>query len=235
MREKLKNILYILLGATILVTVGVKSCFSDVFSCGDESPIGIVAPDDSMNEYVCNASGKALDFLSQYGLYLDQPVSIMIVEDAINSHGYVAFGSYNRQSDMITMMSFPAIMNSGSPEMYGQPFDLEHYLGAVAHEVAHAVFHHNSSKVEDQKTNSTQEYLAHATQLGVLSPERRRRIIDAHDVGPWESGDSISEIYMALNPTGFAVKSFLHLTQLEDPKPFINILLNHNWFYVSVP
>ncbi len=61
------------------------------------------------------------------------------------------------------------------------------------------------------------------------------QVVAANDVGPWESGDSISEIYMGLNPTGFAVKSYLHLTQLQDPQPFIKILLNNNWFYVSVP
>ena len=57
----------------------------------------------------------------------------------------------------------------------------------------------------------------------------------ANEVGPRESGDSISDVYMGLNPTGFEVKSYLHLMQMEDPLPFIKILLNNNWFYTSVP
>lgn len=80
-----------------------------------------------------------------------------------------------------------------------------------------------------------QEYLAHVAQLGSLSEERRRKIITENEVGPWESGDSISDVYMGLNPTGFAVKSYLHLMQLEDPLPFLKLLLNNNWFYISVP
>ena len=163
-------------------------------------------------------------------------IKIEIVEGVLDSNGYVAFGSYDRQMDIIQLMSYDAITSSNrSPQMYDQPFDGEHYQGAIAHEITHAVFQHNSRNIEDQLTNATQEYLAHSTQLGILTTESRRRIIDANDVGPWESGDSISDIYMGLNPTGFAVKSYLHLTQLEDLQPFITFLLNNNWFYVSVP
>lgn len=186
-------------------------------------------------DHVCAASEKALRFLSRYGLQLLEPITIEIIDEGINSGGYIAFGSYDRQLDLIRIMSYSAILKNSSPQMYDQPFDMEHYLGAIAHEVAHAVYHQNSKKVVDQLTNATQEYLAHATQLGVLSAERRLQIIESSKVGSWESGDSISDTYMALNPTGFAVKSYLHLTGLQDPQPFIKILLNNNWFYVSVP
>ena len=202
--------------------------------CANHELVTIVSSDGEP-PYVCDATQKAIEFLARYDLHLKRPVTMEIVETSINSRGYIAFGSYDRQLDKIQLMSFKAIMAGQAPEMYDQPFDLEHYRGAIAHEIAHSVFHHNSEDIEDQLTNASQEYLAHATQLGVLSPQRRKQIISAADVGPWEPGDSISEIYMSLNPTGFAVKSYLHLTALEDPHPFIKILLRNNWFYVSVP
>jgi hypothetical protein len=205
------------------------------FNCGDNHQVRIIADDDTMIDQVCSGSAAALEFLSRYGLRTDMEISIRIVEGPIDSNGYIALGSYDRQSDEISLMSFLSIMNGPAPQMYGQPFDLEHYRGAVAHEVVHAVFYHNSKKTKNQKTNATQEYLAHATQLASLSPERRNRIIADSGVGPWESGDSISDIYMALDPRGFAVKSYLHLTQLEDPQPFMKIILAHSWFYLSVP
>jgi hypothetical protein len=119
--------------------------------------------------------------------------------------------------------------------MYNQPFDEEHYVGAIAHELTHAIFNHNASNIDEKWNNAAQEYLAHATQLGVLPAERRNEIIQSEDTGPWESGDEISVTYMGLNMTGFAVKSYLHLTQMSDPQPFIQILLNHKWLYISVP
>ncbi|MGI9538050.1 MAG: DUF6639 family protein [Desulfocapsaceae bacterium] len=203
-------------------------------NCANHEFVTIVSSDREPS-HVCDATQKAIEFLAHYDLRLKRPVTMEIIETNINSRGYIAFGSYDRQTDKIQLMSFKAIMAGPAPEMYGQPFDLEHYRGAIAHEIAHSVFHHNSSNIEDQLTNASQEYLAHATQLGVLSPQRREQIIGLSDVGPWEPGDSISEIYMSLNPTGFAVKSYLHLTDLEDPQPFIKILLRNNWFYLSVP
>ena len=213
-----------------------KTVDAENLNCEANEFIEIDASDDRMLEYICSASDKAIAFLSQYGLHPKRSITFKIVERTFDSNGYIAFGSYDRQMDVIQLMSYSAIMsNNQSPQMYDQPFDIEHYQGAIAHEITHAIFQHNSRNIEDQLTNATQEYLAHSTQLGVLSNDRRQKIIAASDVGPWESGDSISEIYMGLNPTGFAVKSYLHLTQLQDPQPFIKILLNNNWFYVSVP
>lgn len=206
-----------------------------VFTCSENHTIEIVFKDQQTVAPVCEAAGTALNLLKRYGLYVDFPITIKILDGVIISNDYIAYGSYDRTGDVIRLMSFPSIMKGETPMMYDQPFDLEHYRGAVAHEIVHAVFYHNSPKVEDQLTNATQEYLAHATQLAVLPHERRQQVIAENDVGPWESGDSISEVYMALNPTGFAVKSYLHLTRLEDPESFIDILLAHNWFYVSVP
>ncbi len=135
---------------------------------------------------------------------------------------------------MIQLMSFPAILKgSPKPSMYGEPFDRIHYTGAIAHEVTHAIFQQHVEV--EQISSAPQEYLACSAQLAVLPAVRRERIIRAMDVGPWESGDTISYTYMAMAPGKFAVKSYLHLTNLQEPTTFITILLKAKWFYVSVP
>ena len=185
---------------------------------------------------ICIAAEKSFLFLANYKLKPQRLIKIHIVETSISSHEYAAYGSYDRQKDLIQLMSLPAILrNTDSAQMYGQPFDVEHYHGAIAHEITHAIFQHNAGKIKEQLTNVAQEYLAHSTQLGVLSAKRRSAIIKDSDVGPWEAGDSISVTYMGLRPTGFAVKSYLHLTQMSDPQPFIKLLLQNNWFFISVP
>ncbi|MGW8194868.1 MAG: DUF6639 family protein [Desulforhopalus sp.] len=206
------------------------------FACPEGIPIHISASDNQMVGDICYAAMKAIAFLARYELRPQRPIDIEIIETLINSHGYLAYGSFDRQKEVIQLMSYGAILKTvQSPMMYEQPFDMEHYRGAIAHEIAHAVFHQNTETTANRLTNAAQEYLAHATQLATLSFARRREIIAANSVGPWESGDSISEIYMGLNPTGFAVKSYLHLTRLEQPLPFIKLLLKHKWFYISVP
>lgn len=220
----------------IIPACWVSSVVASQYRCEAAPEILISATDDSMVGYVCDAADRAIRFLGAYELLPKRPIEIEIIEEIINRDGYKALGSYDRQTDRILMMSLPAILQSSeTPQMYNMPFDEEHYVGAFAHEITHAIFQHNANSVEEQWTNAAQEYLAHATQFGVLSAARRAQIMQIETTGPWESGDEISVTYMGFNPTGFAVKSYLHLTQLKDPKAFIKILLNHKWLYVSVP
>ncbi len=206
------------------------------YGCEQTTGVLIIAPNDKMVDHVCKAAGRAIRFLGKYQLEPKRAISIEIVEEIINQDGYMAFGSYDRQSDRIRMMSLPAILQrSESPKMYNIPFDEEQYIGAIAHEISHAIFHHNATNIAEKWNNAAQEYLAHATQLGVLPAQRREEIINFEDTGPWEPGDEISVTYMGFNTAGFAVKSYLHLTQMTDPQSFIQILLNHKWLYISVP
>ena len=225
-----------LLSLIIILICFVSPATAIQYNCEETPGVSVSAPNDKMVDHVCDAANRALEFLANYKLYPQKTISIEIIEKLIYLDGYWAFGMYDRQSDRILMMSFPTLLETSRfPEMYNQPFDEEHYVGAIAHEMTHAIFHHNSSAIEEKWNNAAQEYLAHATQLGVLSSQRREEIIGSQDVGPWESGDDISVTYMGFNPTGFAVKSYLHLTELTDPQAFIQILLNHKWIYVSVP
>lgn len=206
------------------------------YSCEHTPRVSISAPNDKMVDYVCNAADRVFRFLGKYKLHPKKAIHIEIIEEIINQDGYKAFGSYDRRSDRVLMMSLPALLqSSNSPKMYKQPFDEEHYIGALAHEITHAIFHHNSSDIDEKWNNTAHEYLAHATQLGVFVAQRREEIINSEDTGPWEPGDEISVTYMGFNTTGFAVKSYLHLTQLTDPQSFIELLMNHKWLYISVP
>jgi hypothetical protein len=235
-KNHLKLSIIFILSLIIVPAYFVSPAVAIQYSCDETPGVLISAPSDKMVDHVCNAADRAIKFLAKYKLHPQKTISIEIVKKMIYLDGYWAFGLYDRQSDRLFMMSLPAIAQTSKfPEMYNQPFDEEQYVGAIAHEITHAIFHHNSKPIEEKWNNAAQEYLAHATQLGVLPAQRREEIISSQDIGPWESGDDISVTYMGFNPTGFAVKSYLHLTQMTDPQSFIQILLNHKWIYVSVP
>ena len=235
-RSHLKLSLISILTLIVVPTYFVSPAVAIQYSCEETPGVSVSAPNDKMVNHACDAANRAIKFLANHKVYPQKPISIEIIKKLIYLDGYWAFGMYDRQSDLIFMMSLPTLLETSRfTEMYNQPFDEEHYVGAIAHEITHAIFHHNSNPIEEKWNNAAQEYLAHATQLGVLSAQRREEIISSQDIGPWESGDDISVTYMGFNPTGFAVKSYLHLTQMTDPQPFIQILLNHKWIYVSVP
>ncbi len=204
------------------------------YICPEQPEVIVASSNLTVSRQICQASLKAIEFLARIDLLPKRTIRFQIIEGKLDSHGYLAYGSYDSQSDQVLLMSFEAIIKSQQePQMYGEFFDSVHYSAAIAHEVTHALFqHHIEIK---QPGTSAQEYLAHVTQLAVMPEVRREAIIKRMDVDAWLPGDTISDIYMAMNPGRFAVKSYKHFTALTDPDPFVQLLLNNKWFYVNVP
>ncbi|WP_163340129.1 DUF6639 family protein [Desulfopila sp. IMCC35008] len=202
--------------------------------CPNQSMVDVLAGDGEIEAMICDASDHALHLLKQYDLLPKRQIFIEVIEQGIDHLGYKAFGSYDIRKDKIQVMSFRSIIeNNNNPTMYDEPFDRIHYFGTIVHEITHAVFHHHSTA--DAPGPAPQEYLAHAIQLSSLPENRRNQVILANNEIAWVSGDAISDIYMALQPGRFAVKSYKHLTSMNDPQSFIKILLNAKWFYVYIP
>ena len=202
--------------------------------CPNKPEVTVLSDDEGSVHQICNGAEKALTLLAGYDLHPKRQIVIEVIHEGINHLGYMAFGSYNIRLDRIKLMSYSSIfLNYEKPTMYDDQFDLHHYDGAIAHEVTHAVFHHHSTAAAPGP--APQEYLAHAVQLLSLPEEKRETILARMDVSAWLSGDAISDIYMALEPGKFAVKSYKHLVTSDDPKGFIEILLNAKWFYVYIP
>ena len=203
---------------------------ANTFRC-ENIPVEVTTPDNTVTDIICAASSSALKYLGQYKLHPKRLIRIDIVQHPLESIGHPIFGSYNSRSDLIEVMSFRSILDiSPTPSMYGEPFDPDHYFGVIAHEVTHAVVQHNTELT--RISNAAQEYLAHATQLAVMSAPRREKIIQSAGVGAWEPDDVISDIYMALAVKRFAVKCYLHLSGHTSPLSFVHTLLTHKWRYV---
>ncbi len=214
----------------LLATLG----YAQELSCPNLPEVIIDSGDKEDIVMICLAADKAIVFLSRYNLPLKREIHLEIVAQKITTPRYTAYASYDSQTDHIQLMAYEVILKGAAlPMMYGEPFDRVHYSGAVAHEVAHAVIHHNLTF--KPISPGPQGYLAYATQLAALSTARRVAIIEAMDAEPWASGDTIRDIYMAMEPGKFAVKSYIQLMDMSDPAAFGRILLNAKWFYVYVP
>lgn len=186
---------------------------------------------DDERRLICQATEQALGFLNDVGLPVQRTIRLELMEQPILNLGMELFGSYDGERDRIQVLSKRAILaQPGDVAVYDQPIDKAHYRGVVAHEVAHAVVAQHAPELN----RTAQEYLAHATQLAVLPEDRRQQIIEAANVGPWLSGDVISDIYMAMAITPFAVKCYLHLSGHPRPREVVEMLLISKWRYVVV-
>jgi hypothetical protein len=217
-----------------LVLLLYSTAFAQAQRCVNPPELVVTAADPETFAEICSAAEKAIAFLAQYNLRPSRSINIEIVQEKIRPGGFDAYGSYDGITDQIQLMSYASIFaTSINPSMFGEPFDRVHYSGVIAHEVTHAVVE-SYTKVK-KYSGASQEYLAYATQLATMPEARRNAIVGAMEIEPWQSGDVISNIFMAMNPGKFAVKSYLHLTTTANPAAFVQILLNINWFYVYVP
>lgn len=124
-------------------------------------------------------------------------------------------------------MSYASIeRQSLNPKIYDKPFDRWQYAGVVAHEVAHAI----CTQAESDGSGAS----GPCNQLAVQTTEQRLQIIERANVDPWRLDDVISDIYMAMALTQFAVKCYLHLSSRPQPKELVQMLLNSKWKYVVV-
>ena len=188
--------------------------------------VEVAAQTSEIEKEACTASELAIEFLSRYGLKTKRQIRISIVEQPIHIHSYSAYGSYDSRNDLVQVMSPQAIHQvTPSPQINNQLLNLIRFHGIVAHEVTHALILQNSQLSPMPVGTAAQEYLAGVTQMSIMPPEIRDKVIRSADVGPWESGDVISITYMEIAPLRFAVKSYLHFQKLPVAAKFVDELL----------
>lgn len=203
-------------------------------SCKEQPEVLIVSNTAENNQFICRAASKAIDFLSRLQLFPQRKITIEIVDYPLYVQGVPAYGFYDGQADLVQLMSFRSISKElDNPMIFGERFDREHFFGAVAHEVTHAVIHHQT--VSHPVSVSLQEYFAYSVQLAVLPSQRRSAIFKRMAIDAWMPGDTISAEYMAIEPGFFAVKSYKHLMALGDPSSFIKRLLLSKQMFVYIP
>lgn len=227
----MKRSLTILLSIFVLFLSHLSHAFES--TCSNFQHVVVKSRSTTDIPFICNAAERAAIYLFHLDLLPKRNIQIDVTDEPIIIHGNKAYGAYNAATDRISIMSYPSIFDhSKKPMMLGEPFDRVHYMGAIAHEVAHAIVQQNAT---NRVTVSSHEYLAYATQLRVLPAERRDDILDTMNVLGWSVGDSISEVYLAMQPGKFAAKSYLHISSLPDPVIFMKILLQTTRYYVNVP
>ncbi len=189
----------------------------------DGQPVEVEG-DGRQAQAVCAAGVTALARLAELGLEPRQTIRVVLVDAGIVYNGHLAYGQYDGPHDRLELMSPEAIARQQPPPtLFDQPIDAVMYAGLVAHEIAHAVAQQHMRA--DKIGSPAQEYLAYSVQLASLPEARRSAIIDAAGVRGWESGDTVSNIYLGLNVHRFAVKSYLHLYTHPDRAQVIETVL----------
>ncbi|PLX94819.1 MAG: hypothetical protein C0619_02215 [Desulfuromonas sp.] len=175
---------------------------------------------------LCSATENAINFLRTIGLQTSDCITIKLVRHIASAHYHSLFGAYDPANQRVLILAYAEAVrrSEGTQKVMGIELTEDLWCSFAAHELAHAI----SDPFLNPRgtTHTAAEYIAFITQLHVLTPETRGKVLAAHkDVHAYNSVEEMSETYYLLDPNRFAVKRYLHFISLQEPAEFIQLLL----------
>lgn len=195
--------------------------------CKDSS-IVVQGPDLESVQDGCEAVKSAARFFESSGLSLPSDVRITIVDGQptplLEVH---ETGNYDSRQKAIRILAYQAAVKAteiNEPGL-GRIASRVHWRSYIAHELTHAAVHAGCDNTCPSR--AIHEYVAAVAQLASLPQQKRSELLETyHDLDPFQQLSEITEIYYAINPHYFAVKSYKHYQQLSDPRAFFRSLLH---------
>ena len=180
----------------------------------------VVVKFSNIDDYymACRSVNELMDVAQKIGLNEDLNISILFVDSlSINITGK-SLAVFNPNTMKIEVLSIAASQkNFGDEAVLGLQMDKELHRSVITHELAHALFWQNMKKTIIAR--EIHEYFAYVIQLSLLDPSHRKEIIAANDVPAFLDRSEMTEEYYLLNPTRFAVKSYLHFVNRNNDWP----------------
>lgn len=176
----------------------------------------------------CLAISESRTFLTSLGLKPPTGVAIHIVGDLMRKDGTEhELAYYDGHQCAIHMLDFAtARAQVGQGDIQGLKVAMNRPLwrSYVVHELTHAAIHAACGQACPDR--AAHEYIAAVAQLSSLPGAVRAEILRGHgNLEGFAEPAEISEIYYALNPSRFMVKSYLHYRRPGNGHQFIKSLL----------
>lgn len=176
----------------------------------------------------CEAVKNAARFFDSSGLSMPNDVRITIVDPQSTPFlGEHETGNYDSRQNVICVLAYqPAVKATAANEPgLGRIATRAHWRSYITHELAHAAIHAGCDK--DCSSRAIHEYVAAVAQIASLPKKQRSELLKPYrDLEPFHQLSEITEIYYAINPHYFAVKSYKHYQQLSNPRAFFRSVLH---------
>lgn len=176
----------------------------------------------------CRAVVAISGFFKRTGLDAALNTEIRLVDDAnekiLDGNEFGRFDGTKRQILILDFDSIVVRSKHAEPGL-GRITTRDHWRSFIAHELAHAAVHAGCEMTCPSR--AIHEYVAAVAQIDSLPESIRTALLRNYpDVDAFAQESEITEIYYALNPHYFAVKSYKHFRQLADAPAFFRRALH---------
>lgn len=197
--------------------------------CSDTGVI-VMGSDQDEARQACRAARTAKYFFADLGLTLPRKVKVLLLGRMLGGAANAEeLGRYDGRQRAIQVLNFDAARKMARHDVPGLGVAMDRALwrSYIVHELTHAAIHAGCDRSCPDR--ASHEYIAAVAQIATLpDPVRSKMLRHHHEVAAFDKASEISEIYYALSPCRFAVKSYLHYRQPENGPAFIRRLLNQD-------
>lgn len=213
--------------AILILSCGSDTTLAGELRCKSNGVIifGIKAVDRKEG---CRAVAIAGRFLESAGLSIPKNVTISLVSSRGTSSLTInELGRYSGDRKAITVLDYYAAVKATKDGKAGldRIVTRGHWRSYIVHELAHAAFHIQfdiSCPSQSRPSRAIHEYVAGVAQLTALPKNELDKLLSNYlDVAPFGDLTEVSVIYYAFNPHQFAVKSYKHYQQQENPRALL--------------
>lgn len=198
------------------------------FRCDDELFL-VEATNSDLAHRTCRSATKAREYLSSCGVYLNEPLSISVVETIEGVTGS-CLGLYHCGEGRIEVLS-PQAMSAvrASDGAFSRISDHALWDSVIVHELTHAAYERVTCPFPS--CIATSEYAAFAMQLRSLPLIELERFGKTDDSETKPSHDAISAMMYFMAPDRFAELTWLHFNTRPDPCTYMEWIMLGNIFF----
>ncbi len=214
---------YSLIGAAYLLLC------THVFAQGQQRPCdntGTRISSESIEEFnlACQAMHDLIAVANIMQLDETYPLSMIFMDKLdVNGSGKTVAQFIPATMEIHVLTMAACKVKFGTEVVLGQAIDKTLYKSLITHELAHALLWQNMKTANISR--EMHEYFAYSIQLALLDDAYREKIILANNVEAFSDDAEITEDYYLLNPTRFAVKSYLHFLAANNGWDYLRSIL----------
>lgn len=153
---------------------------------------------------------------------ITRPLKIELIDEIDTG----CFGQYHCGEDWIELLTPSAMVAHRLSDGIYADLPVDRFFQSIAvHELTHAAI--DGSPCPFPTCLVRGEYVAYVMQMMSLTPEQRRHIEERADlIGRRISRDELNSVMYFMAPDRFAVKSWMHFTQRDDPCGFLGQIVD---------
>lgn len=175
----------------------------------------------------CMSVQRANEFFQIFGLDFPEQLTIVFMKQDKAGEQLLSIGAYYPGTNTIIVMDYQSAVAASfwAPPAFGVQMNIHLWRSYLVHEISHAITERHY--IGEMHNLAPTEYIAAVAQLSTMPRDLLGNILSENsDLQAFKDETEITDLYYFMKPCEFAVRSYLHYSNLANGQEFIRYLLH---------